>query len=51
MEALKPSFAFIDVDVFQLLLARRQFHLIQEEQFPVQAGGVLWLGIFAKRRS
>jgi len=47
MQALRDSFALIDVSQFRLRLEEEGFHLFHQERRSLPAGKAFWLGIFA----
>ena len=47
IQALRDSFALIDVSQFRLRLEEEGFHLFHQERRSLPAGKAFWLGIFA----
>jgi hypothetical protein len=48
MQALRESFALIDVSQFCLKLEEKRFHLFHQERRSLPSGKAFWLGIFAR---
>ena len=49
MQALRDSFALVDVSQFCRTLEEMGFQVFHQEQRPLHGGKGLWLGIFAQR--